>query len=179
MSKRRKTARQQRGFALIAVVILMALMTAAVAVALDDAVVAVRNGGSIRSTEIIKSGLDRGVNLAILALQDSDPSYWLAAPDQHDLFSNPGATPVDVPGVGQLNFTYPDNGPYANQYRVVVGLRPRQRTRAPVGNNVNKGFGQIFEIQVGVSSEANSSVPPAEQRVTVGVLVPRQVSHAN
>ena len=174
--------RDQRGFALFAVVILVAVMTAAVALALDDAVVAVRNSGSVRAAEMIKSGLDRGVNVAMLQLQDADPSSLVDLPTQYDLFAGAvtqtGATEMPD-GLGNpLTFLYPDAGPYAGQYTVRIGLRPTQRTRAPSGENVNNSFGQIFEIQVGVAA-TGTGVPPAEQRVSVGVLIPRRISHAN
>ncbi len=174
--------RGDRGFALFAVIILMAVMTAAVALALDDAVTSVRNSSGIRASEMIKSGLDRGVNVAMLSLQDSDPTGLLDDPAQYDLFAGAtpqtGATELIDPLGAPLSFPYPDQGPYANQYTVRVGLRPGQRTRAPTGENVNKAFGQIFEIQVGVAATGNA-VPPAEQRVSVGVLIPRRISHAN
>lgn len=173
---------ESRGFALFAVIILMALMTAAVALALDDAVVAVRNSGGVRASEMIQSGLDRGVNLAMLAVQQADPTSFLDFPDQFDLFAGPmndtGASELLDGGGTPLRFAYPDNGPYKDQYTVRIGLRPGQRTRAPTGENVNSAFGQVFEIQVEVAA-TGSGVPPAEQRVSVGVLVPRRVSHAN
>lgn len=182
MTSRPTHVKTQRGFALFAVIILMALMTAAVAVALDDAVVSVRNSGGIRAAEMIKSGLDRGVNLAILAIQSVDPATFTDNPTQYDLFAGStnqtGATElVDTIG-NPLRFQYPDDGPYQNQYTVRVGLRPGQRTRAPSGNNITNAYGQIFEIQVGVAA-TGSGAPPAEQRVSVGVLVPQRVSHAN
>lgn len=173
---------RERGFALFAVIILIAVMTAAVALALDDAVVSIRNSGGVRAAEMIKSGLDRGVNLAILELQGADPSELLDNPNQYDLFLGPssatGATEL-IDSLGNpMSFTYPDSGPYQGQYTVRIGLRPGQRTRAPTGNNINKAFGQIFEIQVAVAATGNA-VPPAEQRVSVGVLVPRRISHSN
>ena len=172
--------RSQRGFALFAVIILMALMTAAVALALDDAVVSVRNSGGVRASEMIQSGLDRGLNVAMLALQEADPTMLLDNPTQYDLFAGPtsvtAATELDVGGPA-LQFLYPDDGPYQNQYTVRVGLRPGQRTRAPSGQDTAAAFGQIFEIQVGVAATGNG-VPPAEQRVSVGILIPRRISHA-
>lgn len=172
--------RGRRGFALFAVVVLMALMTAAVALALDDAVVSVRNSGGIRAAEMIQSGLDRGLNVAMLALQEADATALLDDPTRYDLFAGPtpltSATELDVNGPA-LQFLYPDSGPYRNQYTVRVGLRPGQRTRAPIGQSASRAFGQIFEIQVGVAATGNG-VPPAEQRVSVGVLVPRRISHA-
>ena len=181
-ARSRHRRRGRRGFALFAVIILMALMTAAVALALDDAVVAVRNAGGVRASEMIKSGLDRGIAVAMFQLQTMDPSALLDLPDQYDIFA--GATPStgaselpDALGT-PMSFPYPDSGPYENQYTVRIGIRPGQRTRAPTGENVNKSFGQIFEIQVGVAA-TGVGIPPAEQRVSVGVLLPRRISHAN
>ena len=182
MNRPRRMSRKarSRGFALFAVVVLMAVMTAAVALALDDAVVAVRNSGGVRASEMIQAGLDRGVNLAITTLQEADPVELLDLPDRYDLFAGPSdatsASELDIVGP-RMAFGYPDNGPYAGQYLVRVGLRVGQRTRAPVGTSATNSFGQIFEIQVGVSA-IGPGVPPAEQRVSVGVLVPRRVSHS-
>ena len=182
MNCRRRISRKKstRGFALFAVVVLMAVMTAAVALALDDAVVAVRNSSGVRASEMIQAGLDRGVNEAIAALQEVDPVQLLDAPQAYDLFAGPSdatsATELDVTGAPMV-FPYPDAGPYAGQYTVRVGLRVGQRTRAPVGTSATNAFGQVFEIQVGVTA-TGPGVPPAEQRVSVGVLVPRPVSHS-
>lgn len=182
-STRKHRARSgQRGFALFAIIILMAIMTAAVALALDDAVVAVRNAGGVRASEMIKSGLDHGVNLAIVELQNADPSAFLDFPDQYDLFAGPTSATNATEMVDQMgnpmSFQYPADGPHRDQYLVRIGLRPGQRTRAPSGQDVNKAYGQIFEIQVGVAA-TGGGVPPAEERVSVGVLLPRRISHAN
>ncbi|MEL7367799.1 MAG: hypothetical protein AAFN74_02720 [Myxococcota bacterium] len=179
----RRVRSHQRGFALFAVIVLMAVMAAAVAMALDDAVVSVRNSGGIRAAEMIKSGLDRGVNVATLVLQEMDPFELLEDPEQFDLFAgDTGFTNASEfrpdPTSPPLVFPYPDAGPYQGEYQVRIGIRPTQRTRAPSGEDINNSFGQIFEIQVGVAA-VGTGIPPAEQRAAVGIMIPRTVSHAN
>ncbi|MEM7678660.1 MAG: hypothetical protein AAF449_21985 [Myxococcota bacterium] len=178
----RRVRQPVRGFALFAVIVLMAVMTAAVAIALDDAVVSVRNSGSIRAAEMIKSGLDHDVNQAVAALLEMDPVDLLDQPDQFDIFAGDTAvtlaTELTPPASPAMVFPYPNDGPYVGEYTVRVGLRPTQRARAPSGEDVNNSFGQIFEIQVGVAA-TGTGIPPAEQRVAVGIMLPRTVSHAN
>lgn len=167
--------RRQRGFALFAVIIMLALMTAAVALSLDQAVANIQSAGGVRASEMIKAGLEHGLDQAMARLEQLDIATLTNPPPEWDIFGH--AEPVGgtefMPSV-----TYPPAGPYANQYRVRFGLRPGQRTRAPAGEDVNKAYGQIVEVQVGIEA-IGIGIPPAEERVSVGVLIPRRESHAN
>lgn len=173
-SFRRK--RKPRGFALFAVVILLAVMTAAVATALDDAVASIQTAGGFRASEIIRAGLDVGLDQAIREVKMRDAAELAAPPPQWDIFQGP--TAYDPSNVFMEAVAYPTNGPYENQYRVRFGLRPGQRARAPAGEDVTRAYGQIVEVQIGVEAAA-AGVPPTEERVSVGVLIPRTGNYAN
>jgi len=167
--------RRQRGFALFAVIILLALMTAAVALSLDQAVANIQSAGGVRASEMIKAGLEHGLDQAMAQLQQLDIATLTNPPPEWDIFGH--AEPVGGSAF-MAPVTYPSAGPYANQYRVRFGLRPGQRTRAPAGEDINKAYGQIVEVQVGIEA-IGIGIPPAEERVSVGVLIPRRESHAN
>ena len=178
--RRRK---RRSGFALFAVIVLLAIITAAVAMALDEAVSSIQTAGRVRVAEMIKGGLDQGLDLAIAWLQEQD-SATLAnpAPEPNDIFNNPTATEIDADndGLAGISQDYPASGEYANAFRVRVGLKSGQRTRAPEGEDVTKAYGQIVELQISVDTTgaAGGSLPPAEERVSVGVLIPRASAHA-
>lgn len=176
MARRRPRRRRQRGFALFAIIILLALMTAAVALSLDQAVANIRSAGGVRAAAIIKAGLDHGLDLAMAEVNRLDIGTLANPPGTWDLFAGPNSAATPNPFLAPV--TYPSQGPYANQYQVRFGLRPGQRTRATAGEDVNRGYGQIVEIQISIEA-IGPGVPPAEERVTVGVLVPRRESHAN
>jgi hypothetical protein len=169
-------ARRRRGFALFTVVLLLAIMTAAVALSFDDAVSSLQSAGGVRASEMIKGALEQGVSNALLRVQQEDVSTLIDPPVDWDLFQGP------VPESDGRDFVpamdYPTAGPYANQFRVRIGLRPGQRARAPAGEDVRNAYGQIVEVQVGVEARG-AGIPPAEERVTIGVLVPRLASHSN
>ena len=174
-SRRRRRA-PQRGFALFAIIILLALMTAAVALTLADAGANIQNAGGVRASEMIKAGLEFGLDQAMVQLQQTDVATLANPPPQWDIFARAeraGQALEFMPPV-----LYPTAGPYANQYRVRFGLRPGQRTRAPAGEDVNKSYGQVVELQVGIEA-IGVGIPPAEERVSVGILIPRQETHAN
>ncbi len=175
----------RRGFALFAVIILLALMTVAISIALDDAVSSMSELGTARASQVIKSGLDFGVDRAVDQLQNMDVSMFTAAPaDQWDIFDDPwdtldAAVPLSlgrefVPGA----LPYPASGPLANAFRVRVGLRQGPRAQAPAGEDVNRYYGQIVEIQVGIDAQ-DPALPPVEERVGIGLLIPRRLSQAN
>lgn len=174
----RSRPRRRRGFALFTVVLLLAVISAAIAVTLDESVDNVRSAGVARSRELTKSGLEHGVHLGITQIQQMDAAFLSDPANDWDLFDPTRAMPVSAGQdfIGPL--LYPPAGRFANAYRVRVGLRPGQRTRAPAGEDVRFAYGQTVELQVGV--EANQpGMPPAEERISVGVLLPRRTSHAN
>lgn len=177
---RHRVRRPQRGFALFAIIVLLALMTAAVALSLDEAVSSLQSAGGLRASEVVKSGLEFGLDTAMLEVQNKDVGTLANPPAAWDIFDH--AEPAAANPNPLLQFlpplNYPPTGPYAGQYRVRFGLRPGQRTRAPAGEDVNKAYGQIVELQLGIEA-VGVGMPPVEERVSVGVLIPRRESYAN
>lgn len=174
----RRVRSRRRGMALFVVVLLLAVISGAVAVTLDESVENIRSAGQARGRELSRAGIHQGVHLGITQVQQMDPATLVDPANDWDIFDPAAPVPVAANRdfIGPLN--YPPDGPYQGQYRVRVGLRPGQRTRAPAGEDVRHAYGQVVEIQVGV--EANQpGMPPAEDRVSVGVLLPRRTSHAN
>jgi type II secretory pathway pseudopilin PulG len=169
-SERPRARKRPRGFALLAVIIILAMVTTAVAISLDEAVGSIQNAGRIRSTELIKGGLDHGLSAALDTLATDDPTRLADPGNDWDIFGAPvpAGTREYVP-----NQAYPNDGPFRGQYLVRVGLRPGQRARAPQGEDVREAFGQIVEVQVSVEATGDA-LPPAEERVSVGVLIPRR-----
>lgn len=176
MKRAHRRARRSRGFALFAIIILLALMTAAAALALDDAVSSVQTAGGVRASEMIKAGLEHGLDAALVKLEQEDVATLADPPSEWDIFAR--AEVAGQPQEFMPAVAYPANGPYAGQYRVRFGLRPGQRARPPAGEDINKSYGQIVELQVGIEA-IGAGIPPAEERVSVGILIPRQESHAN
>jgi hypothetical protein len=171
-----KRTRTQQGFALFVVIVLLAVVTAAVALSLDEAVSSIQNAGRTRASELIRAGLDHGLNVALNQLQQEDPASLADPTVDYDIFRYPSPGPSYV----VPDLPYPATGDYQNNFRVRVGIRPGQRTRAPEGEDVTKAYGQIVEVQISVDTNGPSSfgLPPAEERVAVGVLIPRSSAHA-
>lgn len=170
--------RRKGGFALFVVVMLLGIVSAALAVTLDGSAESIRSAGLARGRELTKSGLEHGLHLGVTQLQQFDAGFLSNPVNDWDLFDPTGPVPVSAGRdfIGPL--LYPPAGRFANMYRVRVGVRPGQRTRAPAGEDVRSAYGQTVELQIGV--EANQpGMPPAEERISVGVLMPRRSSHAN
>jgi hypothetical protein len=174
--------KKNSGFALFAVIVLLALITAAVAMSLDEAVASIQAAGRARVAETIKAGLDQGLDRAIEWLQAQDtadvsPDPNAPAGQPNDIFA--GGAELDVDG-GAPGMDYPKTGEFIDAFHVRVGMRAGQRTRAPEGEDVTKAYGQIVEIQLSIDTRGPNGglLPPAEERVSVGVLLPRSSAHA-
>ncbi len=196
---------EQRGFALLVVVILLALMTAATALALDNAVASLKTHAGRRASEVIKSATDFGVAEAIAQLQVddveviNDPALYPGVPggtDSFDIFNAAGGNIRSVPYfplAGTLVYPPTSAGPsvtaafqsagfasfngIAGDYAVRIGLKPTQVARAPAGEDVRTTYGQVVEVQVAIDAVV-AGVPPVQERVSVGVLIPRKVANA-
>lgn len=170
--------RQQKGFALFAVVVMLLLMTAAVAVALDDAVSSLQESNGARAAEMVRSALGAGLEQAILRLQTVDAVELRDVNPVWDM-DDPAFNPADV-NPFLPTFTYPQP-PGSEDYVVNIGAVPVQATRAPAGEDATESFGSVVEVQISVevNQAVNPNMPPSGQRVTVGVLVPRQRSGSN
>lgn len=167
---------QRRGMALLAVIMLLSLMSFAVAITLERTASSVRDSGIVRSTEMLKGGMEIGFAQASDRIQETDIAGLLDV--DYDIFYSAGA-PVDfVP-----TFAYPTVGPTANDYAVRVGLRLGQRGRAVSGEDATKSHGQIVEVEVQIATNPldpeGARLVPAEERAVVGLLIPRANSHSN
>jgi hypothetical protein len=164
--------------ALFVVVLLLAVVSGAVAVSLDESVDNIRSASMARNRELTRAGLEHGLHLGISQVRQMDPAALMSDVEQFDIFAEGDSIPVAAGRdfIGPLE--YPPAGPYQGDYVVRVGLRPVQRTRAPAGEDVRHAHGQVLELQIGVET-VRPGMPPAEDRVSVGVLLPRRSSHAN
>lgn len=193
--KRRTTSKDQRGFALLVVVILLALMTAATALALDNAIASLRSHAGVRASEMVKSATDFGVSTAVAQIQNDDievilnpGAHPLAPPGttSFDIFDKTGLAGTPAPYVPSLAYPPPRSRvrgvappahPFEGLYDVRVGLVRSQRARAPSGEDVRSTYGQVLELQVAVQA-TGPVLPPVEERVSVGVMVPRKMANA-
>jgi hypothetical protein len=178
---------ERRGFALFAVIILLAITTAAVAMSLDEAVASIQAGGRVRAAEIIRTGLDDGLSRGMDRLQEIDPAEFTSPPVTWDIFAQAQDPAADdfltamQGGPGAID--YPPsatfNSQYGDQFRLRVGARAGQRTRAPEGESATDSYGQIVEILIGLDGNGSQggANPPSEERVAVGVVLPRQLAH--
>ncbi len=168
--------------------ILLALMTAATALSLDNAVASLRTHAGARAAEMIKSAADYGVSEAIAQLQVDDvevitnPIVYpgIAPANSFDIFNAGGEAVSPTSYIAPL--AYPPAAvipghPMTGDYGVRVGLRTAQRARAPAGEDVRSAYGQVVELQVEVQSVA-PGVPPVQERVSVGVVIPRRVANS-
>jgi hypothetical protein len=154
------------------VIVLLAIMSAAAALVLSEVVAGIESGGRVRSVEMIKSGVDHGVNAAISSLEQQDTA--LITDGTWDIFAGPVASGTEFLPV----LDYPPSGVHAGDYRVRVGLKRGQLTRPPEGEDVRNAYGQVYEVQVSVEA-VRVGIAPVEERASFGVLLPYESSHSN
>lgn len=164
----------QRGFALIVVLILLALLAATVTLALRDASTSLAETARSKSSEIVYADLSRGLSDAMAQVESIDPVALIDPNNRYDLFKNPPdpAFPVVLSAANAA-------GTYA--VPITVGLRPGQRTQPPPGEDVRTSYGYVIEIQLqaDVDTAAAPGLAPAQERVSVGVRLPGVLSHSN
>lgn len=177
----------ERGFTLIAVLLILAVLLGGLLAVLHDAGIGMREFGSARSKEMVAGAMEYGLSEAMDVLQTTDPTQlidMLGDPTQdRDIFTSWGNNSFICrnPAVlctSRASYPYPPPGsgsPYAGELAVRVGLKLGQRTRAPAGEDVNSAYGYIVEVELAVS-RANSPADAAE-RTTVGVRIPHVYSH--
>lgn len=176
---RRFNRRREGGFALLAVIILIAVVSAAVAITLDEAVGSIQSSSRVRTAEMLKAGLDHGLSEALDQLATEDPIDIIERANDPNQANKWDMFDENAPGAGYLQLPpYPTTGPFTGQYQVRVGLKPGQIARPPTGEDVRSANGQVVEVQISVEAVGNG-LPPAEERVSVGVLVPRRSSYSN
>jgi hypothetical protein len=172
--------KKNSGFALFAVIVLLALITAAVALSLDEAVASIQAAGRARMAETIKAGLDNGLDQAIEWVQEQDTASLATDPlvvQPNDIFAGQPEIPDFAGGIAYPQTVGDD---FERAFLVRVGMRAGQRTRPPEGEDVTKAYGQIVEIQLSIDTSGPNGghLPPAEERVSVGLLIPRASAHA-
>lgn len=161
----------RRGFLLLGVIVVLALISIGVVLVNEQVVESLQTAGMLKSSEMVRGGMEMGLDRAMESLI-ADDVVDLAETD-YDIFSGPVPIGLGRDYVGP--FPYPSAGASAGTLEVRVGLRPGQRTRAPAGEDVRRAYGQVVELQLSVQSQGTG--PPAEERASVGVLLPRVYNH--
>ncbi len=179
--RRRRRRPEQRGFVLLGVILVVAVIVATVTLSLEQSTSVLRQASGMRSAEMVSSALNHGLDAALGKLQRTDPASLIEAPaGQWDLFdpAAPGAEWVLDEDWAAVNGTrqFPATGPYAGEIDVLVGMRMGQLTQAPPGEDARSGYGYVVELQV--SARAAGFGREAEERVAVGVQVPHTRSYA-
>ncbi|MFO0726908.1 MAG: hypothetical protein U1E65_24195 [Myxococcota bacterium] len=170
----KRPQREQRGFVLLGVILVISMIVASVMLTLRGSADVLRQAAGIRSRELVGQALTHGLNAAIAQLETTDPTVLsdAAATATWDIFDNPTVGSGFLPAA----LTYPPTGPYAGKVNIRVGLRQGQHTEPPPGEDVRNSYGFIVELQL--SADMNQTQNPAEERVSVGVQVPIEYSHA-
>jgi type II secretory pathway pseudopilin PulG len=167
--KTRRKKQEERGFVLVGVILVLAIIVAAVTMTLSSSTDTIREQNALRNGEIAQAALSHGLAVALEQLQQSDPVQLYEV--DYDIFD---------PDPGVQDFTpsisYPPNGPHAGEVTIRVGLAPLQRTQAPAGEDVRNTYGYVFEVQL--SAEMTGFGSAAEERVSVGVQIPHDNSHS-
>lgn len=189
MKRRRQ---RQRGFSLLAVIIILAVLVGGLLAILHDAGAGMKQYSVARSRELVNGAMEFGLKEAMTALQRVDPSVLIAGSrngignGDWDIFANWGAArsfvcgdagPLCNPATPQRQMIYPPSGPNQGELTIRVGMRLGQRTQPPAGEDVNGAYGYVVEILIAVSKNGDPSV--AGERAIYAVRVPHVVSHSN
>jgi len=169
---------EEKGFILLGVIVIIAIITATVTLTLRQSTDGLQQAGGLRSAELTSTALEHGLDRALAQLQNTDVASLLTPPmngtrSAWDIFD------VENSGPGWLTagrLPYPASGPYQNEIQVRVGLRMGQTTQAPPGENAVNGYGYVVELQL--SAEMVGIGQAAEQQVAIGVQVPQANSYA-
>jgi hypothetical protein len=189
---RRMCKRTTRGFSLLAVLLILAVLVGGLMTVLHDAGLGLREHGQARSKEMIAGAMEHGLTEAMDALQVMDTNALVRAlaaagatgSGQWDIFADwtnesfvCGTPAPPCGGSGTLSYPPPGSGsPYTGELAVRVGLRLGQKTSAPSGEDVNSAYGYVVEVQLAVS-RAGSFADTAE-RASVGIRIPTVYSHS-
>jgi hypothetical protein len=182
-----------RGFALLTVLLIIALVAATVSLALREATTGLAEAGTVKSAEIVYADLDRGITQAMQQISSIDPFTLVDPAISFDIFQTkvapnppfiappgPGCT-LPCTAVGVLAGNATPNTPFA--VPITVGLRPGQKTDPPPGEDVRTAYGYIVELQIqadiDTTQSGNQGLAPAQERVSVGVRIPKVLSHSN
>lgn len=169
---RRKTKKNQEGFVLLFVLVLLIAMLSLGMVVLRETGERIKEGAAIRNQASVGSALHTGLDEAVNEIRKMDPAQM--AQMQWDIFADPDA-PELVPTIA-----YPKN-PTSGQdvVEVKVGFRTIARTRPPPGEDVRHTHGYLAEVLLSVeNTRSGLGRTGAEERVAVGVQVPHRRSHS-
>jgi hypothetical protein len=169
---KRKRAAEERGFVILTVLLVLVMMVAAVSITLKEAANSLQEASSARARGLVLGAMEHGLNQAMDQLQVTDPAVLADPTTNWDIF---GQNIVGNEFIPPLQ--YPLQGELQNALQIRIGLRPGQRTRAPVGEDVRSTYGHVVEVQLSV--RANTFGAGAEERTAVGVLIPHTASHSN
>lgn len=169
---KRRAGRQERGFVLLFVMVVLIAMLSLGMVVLRETGERMKQGASARAQASVSSALMHGLDQAINEIRTRDPSA-IAAGDW-DIFEDP----MNPDFVGPLVFpTVPVPG--QEQVDVRVGLRIVARTRPPPGEDVKSSYGYVAEVLLGVQTAPGGILTnSSEERVAVGLQVPHAHSHS-
>jgi hypothetical protein len=182
MHRRRK--RGERGFALLVIVLIVALLAATVTLALREATSGLAAAGGAKSAELVYADLQSNLKGAITTIAMTDPLTLIGAQETYDIFLTPPGSPITLNAPLAANSALP-TGAAGSLYGipVTVGLRPGQRTDPPPGEDVRTTYGYVVEVQLQADLDTtdarNGGAVPAQERVSVGVRIPQVQSHAN
>lgn len=185
MSTVRRKSGTQRGFALLVILLIIAVAAGTVGIALRDATTGLAEVGGAKSTEIVYSDLTRGLSVAMEKISQTDPVALIDTTNRWDIFANP-PSPAFITPATDTRLGAPSGAPYGVE--IEIGLRPGQRTNPPPGEDVRTTYGYVVEVQLQASINSgppaswlstNAGVVPAVERVSVGVRIPEVLSHSN
>ena len=166
---KRRHNKQQEGFVLLFVMVLLVIMLSVGLVTLREAGDRMKEMQAMRSESQISSAMSHGLDQAIEQIRQTDPAD-LAAMPAADLFAG------DAPWIAGIGFPAAAATP---QVIVDVGFRIGQKTRPPPGEDVRNAYGYVAEVQLAVNNDnAGMLLANAEQRVVVGIQVPHIRSHS-
>jgi hypothetical protein len=170
---RRRTNKDQEGFVLLFVLVLLIAMLSLGMVVLRETGERVKEGAAIRNQASVGSALHAGLDRAVSEIRSLDPAQLAHA--QWDIFDPSGNAAPLIPAVN-----YPDK-PISGQdvVEVQVGFRTVARTRPPPGEDVRHTHGYLAEVLLSVeNTRAGLLRTSSEERVAVGVQIPHRRSHS-
>lgn len=179
MKRRRE---EERGFVLLGVLLVLIVVVVTLTTTMKMTSSGQEEASKARNEEMIRASIDHGLARALSELQTMDPADLIGADTRYDIFQNWQNAQDFVPPM-----SYPPNGPFANELDVRVGLAPAQRTRAPAGEDARSAYGVIVDVQISVRMDNDGSnggtargrQDDAEERVSIGVRIPANLSHAH
>ena len=170
---RRRRNKDQEGFVLLFVLVLLIAMLSLGMVVLRETGERVKEGAAMRNQASVGSALHAGLDSAVHEIRNLDPAQL--ANTHWDIFQPGSDAPNFVPPV-----SYPEN-PTSGQdvVEVRVGFRTVARTRPPPGEDVRHTHGYLAEVLLSVENTRSGLLQTgAEERVAVGVQIPHRRSHS-